>query len=77
MLEAYLHQRGFAICRVRVEGQGARIEVEPRRIAELEAQPLREDLAREARRAGFLSVSVDPGGYLKPGTAPTLPIWRS
>ena len=76
-LEAYLHQRGFSVCRVRVEGEGARIEVEPRRVAELEAQLSREELTREARRAGFLSVSVDPRGYRKPGTAPTLPIWRS
>ncbi len=76
-LEAYLHQRGFAVCRVRVEGEGARIEVEPRRVAELEAQLSREELTRAARRAGFLSVSVDPRGYRKPGTAPTLPIWRS
>ena len=75
-LEAYLHRRGFAVCRVRVEGEGARIEVEPQRIAELKTRSSLEDLARETRRAGFLSVSVDPRGYRKPGTAPTLPIWR-
>ena len=76
-LEAYLHRRGFAVCRVRVEGEGARIEVEPRRIADLQTGASLEDLTREARRAGFFSVSIDPRGYRKPGTAPTLPLWRS
>jgi uncharacterized protein len=65
-LEAWLRRRGFAVCRVRVEGNGARIEVDPGRVGDLARAPLSVDLIDEARRTGFRRVSVDPKGYLPP-----------
>jgi uncharacterized protein len=73
-LETWLRQRGFAVCRVRVEGDGARIEVEPGQVSALSREPLSRELFAEALRAGFRHLAVDPEGYLpptkRPGSAP-------
>lgn len=65
-LEAFLRRCGFPVCRVRVEGEGARVEVEPSRVADLVREPMRSSLVREARRVGFRRVSADVEGYLDP-----------
>ena len=68
-LEALLHQLGFRLCRVRVEGESARIEVEPARAGDLLREPVRGRLTEEARQIGFRRVSVDLEGYRAPGAA--------
>ncbi|MEE9217808.1 MAG: ATP-dependent sacrificial sulfur transferase LarE [Acidobacteriota bacterium] len=65
-LEAFLRRRGFPVCRVRVEGGCARIEVDSSRVAELVQEPLSGELVREARETGFRRVSVDLEGYRAP-----------
>jgi uncharacterized protein len=69
-LEAWLRGRGFLVCRVRVEGDGARIEVDPGRVAELRRAPLSWELVAEGLRAGFRRVSVDLEGYRPPSARP-------
>jgi len=72
-LEAFLRRSGFQVCRVRVDGESARIEVEPARVRDLLCEPLRAELVEEGLRAGFNRVSVDLQGYRDPqggGAAP-------
>jgi uncharacterized protein len=67
-LESFLRRQGFNLCRVRIDGDGARIEVEPGRVADLLRAPLRQAVSAEARRVGFRSARADLDGY-RPGGA--------
>lgn len=66
-LESFLRAAGFDICRVRVESEAARIEVDPSRVADLLRQPLRAQIAAEALRSGFASSRADLDGYRRAG----------
>ncbi len=68
-LESFLRRAGFSVCRVRVEGDTARIEVEPQRLADLVREPVRGAVAEEARRVGFRRTAVDLEGYRPPRAA--------
>lgn len=59
--EGMLQTLGFQICRVRLEGENARIEVSPRDIERLFS--LREEVLDHFRPLGFSRVSLDLEGY--------------
>ncbi len=59
--EDYLHARGFATVRVRLQGRTARIEVEKADIPAITA--MGEEIAKEFRKLGFSYVSLDLEGY--------------
>jgi uncharacterized protein len=61
--EAFLHERGFDVVRVRVQAGAARIEVREEDVGRLLDLPLREAVNARLRELGFLYVSVDLGGY--------------
>ncbi|MEC7922980.1 MAG: hypothetical protein VX496_06230, partial [Planctomycetota bacterium] len=51
------------IRRARHYGDEARIEVPLERMDELLEEPVFEELKQESRRLGFLSLTIDPGGF--------------
>jgi uncharacterized protein len=61
--EQALHGLGFRQCRVRVQGESARIEVERQDIERLSAPPLRKRVTDLLRSLGYDGVSVDLAGY--------------
>jgi uncharacterized protein len=61
--EALLEARGFRRVRVRVEPEGARVEVDPGEVARLLAEPTASAVRLELRTLGFASVRLDPRGY--------------
>ena len=61
--ERTLRELGFRVCRVRFQGDTARIEVEPHEIPRLRSAGVRAEVARRFRDAGFARVTVDPRGY--------------
>ncbi len=62
-LEEKLSSLGFEIRRARHYGEEARIEVPLDRMAELMEASVFQQVEQEARRLGFGSVTVDPGGF--------------
>ena len=62
--EKVLLESGFSNCRVRVHGKMARIEVTPRRINEIVAEPLRRRLTEALKEIGFDFVALDLEGYV-------------
>ena len=60
--EQVLHDRGFGDARVRHHGDVARIELVPADLGRAIVEPLRSDLLRGVRGAGFRFVSLDLGG---------------
>ena len=62
-VEQFLKGRGIRQLRVRSDGDVARVEVLPFDIPRLAADPLRSDLVRVAKSAGFIWVSLDLQGY--------------
>ncbi len=72
--ESVLLERGFRRVRVRVEGEAARIEVDPSELSRLVDGPLRAEITSRLRALGFRSVAVDPRGYR--GGALALPVVR-
>lgn len=72
--ESVLLGRGFRRVRVRVEGDAARIEVDPSELSRLREEELRAEVEARLRSLGFTSVRVDPRGYR--GGALALPIVR-
>lgn len=62
-VEEFLKARGIRQLRVRSDGDVARVEVLPFDIPTLAADPLRGDLVRVAKEAGFTWVSLDLEGY--------------
>lgn len=61
--EKLLRELGFRQVRVRSHGGVARIEVEAGRVPELAAPGLREKVARELKRLGFVYITLDLDGY--------------
>jgi len=61
--EKILLDRGFRRVRVRVQGDRARIEVDPLEVARLSAPPLSTEVVTSVRALGFGSVAIDPLGY--------------
>lgn len=60
--EQVLHDLGFGDARVRHHGDVARIELVPADLGRATVEPLRSDLLRGVRAAGFRFVSLDLGG---------------
>jgi len=67
--ERFVHARGFRRVRVRVEGDGARIELDPGEIDRASAPPERAALEAGVRAEGFASVVIDPRGYARRANA--------
>lgn len=61
--EAFLRQRGFAVCRVRHHSTLARIEVPAERVSELLVEPLCSQLIRRFKQIGYTYVTVDLQGF--------------
>lgn len=61
--EAWLLDRGFRRVRVRTEGFGARVEVDPAEVARLLDEPFATVATREIGSLGFAPVVLDPSGY--------------
>lgn len=72
-VEKALHALDFPLCRVRFHGHVARIEVPPRDIPRVCQGPVREEIAKVARDAGFKFVTVDLDGYRTGSMNATLP----
>jgi uncharacterized protein len=72
LAEHAIKQLGFAVVRVRHDGDAARIEVGPDELEEAHARA--DEIAAAARRAGYADVSIDPRGYRRGGARlPVLP----
>ena len=61
--EAFLHELGFAQCRVRHHGDVARIEVEPARLRDLAAPGTARRIVQALGQIGFCYVALDLEGY--------------
>ncbi|MCI4342807.1 MAG: ATP-dependent sacrificial sulfur transferase LarE [Thermoplasmata archaeon] len=61
--EKILLDLGFRRVRVRVRGDGARIEVDPVEVARLSAPPLGTEIIASVAALGFGTVVIDPLGY--------------
>ncbi len=61
--EQFLHEHGFAECRVRHHGELARIEVAADRVGELTTEPLRPQTMKKFKQLGFSYVTVDIQGF--------------
>ncbi|MCI4322754.1 MAG: ATP-dependent sacrificial sulfur transferase LarE [Thermoplasmata archaeon] len=61
--EALLEARGFRRVRVRIDPEGARVEVDPGEVARLLAEPTASAVRHELLDLGFARVRLDPRGY--------------
>jgi uncharacterized protein len=61
--ESFLRDAGFAVCRVRHHGDVARIELAPDDLPRACAAPMREQLTRGIRAAGYRYAALDLQGY--------------
>ena len=61
--EADLRARGYGRIRVRIDGTGARIEVDPQEVARLLEPFERAEVTRRLKARGFTAVEIDPRGY--------------
>jgi pyridinium-3,5-biscarboxylic acid mononucleotide sulfurtransferase len=61
--ESVLLRRGFGRVRVRVHGEGARLEVDPAEVTRLRTPPLTGEVLDAIHRLGFDPVTIDPHGY--------------
>ena len=61
--EGALHGLGFTVVRVRAHGKFARIELAPGDIERAAREPLRSEIARAVKAAGFRFVALDLQGY--------------
>ncbi|HEV2231590.1 MAG TPA: TIGR00268 family protein, partial [Thermoplasmata archaeon] len=61
--EEFLLARGFRRVRVRTDGSGARVEVDPSEVPRLLAEPFANEVQRELTGLGFDPVALDPRGY--------------
>lgn len=67
--EEELRARGFRRVRVRTDGAGARVEVDPADVPRLTSSPLCEEIVAALREHGFVPVVLDPSGYRpRPGS---------
>lgn len=66
--ESWLHQRGYRRVRVRTDGVGARIEVDPSDVPRLLREAENGSVTARLSGLGFATVSIDPAGYrARPG----------
>jgi uncharacterized protein len=72
-IERVLRGLDFPLCRVRFHGSVVRIEVPPRDISRVCHEPVREEIVRAARDAGFKFVTLDLEGYRTGSMNATLP----
>jgi uncharacterized protein len=56
---------GFSTCRVRLEGNTARIELDPAEISRMLEAPCRDNIVSGIRAVGFAHVSLDLEGYIQ------------
>jgi uncharacterized protein len=61
--EAFLHERGFPVVRVRHHGRVARIEVPAEQIALLAEEPLRTQVVTKLRDLGYAYICLDMLGF--------------
>lgn len=61
--EDALRDLGFAVVRVRAHGKTARIELAPEDISRAAREPLRAEITRQVKAAGFRFVALDLQGY--------------
>ncbi|AQT69219.1 NAD synthetase [Anaerohalosphaera lusitana] len=61
--EEFLHELGFAECRVRHHGDLARIEVPGNEVSKIASDEMREKIAAKLKEIGFKFVSVDLSGF--------------
>lgn len=61
--ESYLRDHGFKVCRVRHHGAVARIEVPPKDLSALVAEPFRTDLTAAFKGFGYTYVALDLMGF--------------
>lgn len=61
--EAAIRAAGFRRVRLRVDGQRARVEVDPEEVPRLLAEPRASELTSTLRALGFDPVELDPRGY--------------
>ncbi len=71
--ERLLKELGFRQVRVRVHGELARVEVEPRDLARLASPQIREKVASELRGLGFRFVTLDLEGFRSGSMNPEAP----
>jgi len=62
-VEAFLAERGFAVCRARHHGWVLRLELGPREMALIQRPEVREACVALAKAQGFTYVTVDLEGY--------------
>ena len=70
--ETLLLERGFRRVRVRVQGNDARVEVDPAELPRLEESLLRTEVMDGVRALGFARVTIDPRGYAPRELLPVL-----
>lgn len=61
--EAFVRGLGYRRVRARLDGPGARLEVEPEAVGRLSADPDRSAVTEHLRALGFAHVTIDPRGY--------------
>jgi uncharacterized protein len=61
--EEFLRAKGFDRVRVRIHGDSARVEVDPREVSRLTSPGIRTSVAKKLKSLGFAYVSVDLEGY--------------
>ncbi len=63
LAEKIIASFGFRNIRARIHGDVLRIEIDPKMIPVIAADPVREQLYGELRRAGFIYITLDLQGY--------------
>jgi uncharacterized protein len=63
--ESAVRALGFDVVRVRHYGDGARVEVDPSRVAD--ALAMSDELIAAVRASGYVDVTIDPRGYRRGG----------
>jgi uncharacterized protein len=61
--EEFLRAKGFDQVRVRIHGDSARVEVDPREVSRLTSPGIRTSVTKKLKSLGFTYVSVDLEGY--------------
>ena len=61
--EHLLRERGAAVCRLRVHGNLARIEIDSREIERFSESRMRQEIVKEFRKLGFTHICLDMEGY--------------
>lgn len=65
--ERFLRENGFRVVRVRLEGEGARVELDPKEIERLASGEMRARFLALCKENGFARVALDLEGYRPAG----------